>query len=83
SLVWQRPDVDVDDNATILYTSGSTGHPKGVLSTHRGVLSALYSWLLMGVASKQVEALAPAEPQGKVQPVGLLTVPLFHCTASH
>jgi acyl-CoA synthetase (AMP-forming)/AMP-acid ligase II len=37
----------------------------------------------MGVASKQVEALAPAEPQGKVQPVGLLTVPLFHCTASH
>ena len=83
SLGWQKPEVDIDDNATILYTSGSTGHPKGVLSTHRGVLSALYSWLLMGVASKQVEALAPAEPQGKVQPVGLLTVPLFHCTASH
>lgn len=83
SLIWQRPDVDIDDNATILYTSGSTGHPKGVLSTHRGVLSALYSWLLMGVASKQVEALASAEPQGKTQPVGLLTIPLFHCTASH
>ena len=82
-LDWSLPSVDIDDYATILYTSGSTGHPKGVLSSHRGVLSALYSWLLMGVASKQVAALAPAEPALKSQPVGLLTIPLFHCTASH
>ncbi len=37
-----------DDHATIMYTSGSTGHPKGALSSHRGILSALYSWMLMG-----------------------------------
>ena len=51
------PDVAVaaDDHATIMYTSGSTGHPKGALSSHRGILSALFSWMLLGLASQQVE----------------------------
>jgi long-chain acyl-CoA synthetase len=77
------PAVDVapDDYATIMYTSGSTGHPKGALSSHRGILSALYSWMLMGVATKLVAGSeAPAD---KYPPAGLLTIPLFHCTASH
>ena len=44
--------VSLEDHATIMYTSGSTGHPKGALSSHRGVLSALYSWMCLGVATK-------------------------------
>ena len=40
--------MSLDDYATIMYTSGSTGHPKGALSSHRGILSALYSWMLTG-----------------------------------
>jgi len=77
------PEVELqpDDHATIMYTSGSTGHPKGALSSHRGILSALYSWMLMGVATK----IAGGETGEGEQfpPAGLLTIPLFHCTGSH
>lgn len=74
-------DVSLDDFATIMYTSGSTGHPKGALSSHRGILSALYSWMLMGVATKSLAG--ESAPPEKYPPAGLLTIPLFHCTASH
>ncbi len=74
-------EVSLDDYATIMYTSGSTGHPKGALSSHRGILSALYSWMLMGVATKML-AGDSAAPE-TYPPAGLLTIPLFHCTASH
>ena len=70
-----------DDFASIMYTSGSTGHPKGALSSHRGILSALYSWILMGTVTKKLSATATDAPA--LPACGLLTVPLFHCTASH
>jgi crotonobetaine/carnitine-CoA ligase len=45
-----RPDVTVewDDIASILYTSGTTGDPKGVVQQHRWVISnyAEFSWKL-------------------------------------
>lgn len=77
------PDVAVspEDHATIMYTSGSTGHPKGALSSHRGVLSALYSWMTMGVATKM--AGIAGDQSARLPPAALVTVPLFHCTGSH
>jgi long-chain acyl-CoA synthetase len=74
-------EVALEDHATIMYTSGSTGHPKGALSSHRGVLSALYSWMCMGFATKMLAAEGAQEE--KYPPAGLVTIPLFHCTASH
>jgi len=74
-------DVDTDDYATIMYTSGSTGHPKGALSSHRGVLSALWSWMCLGVATKLAGTQEVRDKE--LPPVALLTIPLFHCTASH
>ncbi|MCB1703875.1 MAG: AMP-binding protein [Halioglobus sp.] len=74
-------EVTLEDHATIMYTSGSTGHPKGALSSHRGVLSALYSWMCLGVATKMTASQAVRE-EG-LPPSALVTIPLFHCTASH
>ena len=74
-------DVAVDDHATIMYTSGSTGHPKGALSSHRGVLSALYSWMCLGISTKVAETQESRE-EG-LPPSALVTIPLFHCTGSH
>lgn len=74
-------DIAPDDLAIMMHTSGSTGHPKGVPSTHRNILSALLSWEAdrrVGELVAGIEAVAPP-----VQPGTLLAVPLFHVTALH
>jgi long-chain acyl-CoA synthetase len=71
------PDTDVtpDDNALIMYTSGSTSHPKGVLSTHRAVLHALLGWECAGaMAAELFPGLVDDDGVSSI----LLSVPLFH-----
>ena len=55
---------DVIYNVTVdsAYTAGTTGHPKGVLSTHRNVLTALFSWELDARAAVLPAALATSMP---------------------
>jgi long-chain acyl-CoA synthetase len=83
STTIELPDVELQpgDPATIFYTSGSTDHPKGVLSSHLNIISALMSWELDYQARLAELQLVPEPPEH--QPAVLLAVPLFHATGSH
>ncbi|MBV8685250.1 MAG: acyl--CoA ligase [Alphaproteobacteria bacterium] len=72
------PEIGPEDDATILFTSGSTGTAKGALSTHRAVTTGLYAYtigLLSLLAIMEHEGRPPANP-----PKTLVNVPLFHVT---
>jgi len=78
-----------EDDVCVFYTSGTTGHPKGAVLTHRGAANNLLNlafWQLMQ-ASAEAKAVAAGEAPtgadkqpGESSPGGLLAVPLFHVT---
>jgi len=86
---FNEPSSGTHENATIFYTSGSTGFPKGVLSTHRNILSTLFSWALVTTLKREVEDTdnnsesQSADETPKQQAAILHCVPLFHVTGSH
>jgi acyl-CoA synthetase (AMP-forming)/AMP-acid ligase II len=76
-------EVDPDEDILIMYTSGSTGRPKGSVSSHRNVLTALFTWKFnveVAKLTKPPESPPPGVPE---IPGILLTVPLFHVLGSH
>ncbi len=67
-----------DDNAMILYTSGSTAHPKGAVSSHRAIIHCLLGWEA-AAALARADAGRPQRSRER-QLSMILTVPLFHVT---
>ncbi|MEW6091171.1 MAG: class I adenylate-forming enzyme family protein, partial [Pseudomonadota bacterium] len=73
-----------EDDATIFYTSGTTGKPKGALGTQRNICTNLMNALLGGARSfLRRGEMPPAPDPNAPQRVTLLSVPLFHATGCH
>ena len=81
--------IEPDDDVCVFYTSGTTGHPKGAVLTHRGAVSNLLNlafWSTMSKLAEQKAVEAGEPPPGSEKKVGesnagsLLAVPLFHVT---
>ncbi|MEY4252455.1 MAG: hypothetical protein RL691_1336 [Actinomycetota bacterium] len=81
--------IDPDDDATIFYTSGTTGFPKGAQLTHRGSVANIFNIAAMGAITTAAEQKAVAlgevtaapAPAVAYPPSFMAPTPLFHVTA--
>ena len=78
------PDIALspEDDATIFYTSGTSGAPKGALGTHRSLTTNIFAMPF----SNARNALRRGDPVGRGNPdkqrVTLIAVPFFHVIGS-
>jgi len=77
-VVMPHVEITPEMDATILYTAGTTGFPKGAVSTHRAVCQAIMAF--SSSAAIQAARREPGEEGSGQTPCFILIVPLFHVT---
>ncbi|MQY20061.1 class I adenylate-forming enzyme family protein [Nocardia macrotermitis] len=75
-----RTPVAEDDPAVVLYTSGTSGRPKGVVHSHRNLLAVTDYHRFTDALSATMRGREFSEPSDKRY---LLTSPLFHIASLH
>ncbi len=73
-------EIDPDSDFCLMYTSGSTGFPKGVLLTQRSAVNAVLSWSFLSTLGQRLRPDYPFMPEN---PAVLIALPFFHVTALH
>ena len=72
------------DLAMIMYTSGTSGKPKGAASTHGAICQAIYNMECSAIAAAMCNGeLIGAMLERGFEPTSLLAVPLFHVSGCH
>lgn len=71
-----------EDDATIMYTSGTTGKPKGALATHRAVVSNMFNSLTCSARMYLRKGEPVPQPDPTVTRASLVSIPFFHATGA-
>jgi long-chain acyl-CoA synthetase len=75
--------IEESDPAVIFYTSGTTGRPKGAISTHRNMIANLQNTIFNGVAMAMANPETGPALGNAPRTTALLTSPLFHVSGCH
>ncbi len=80
------PDIDISsgDPVMLMYTSGTTGKPKGAVSTNFAICQTLYNFEVHSYISAMANPEVIEKMMGSgFEPSTLLAVPLFHVSGCH